>query len=460
MDGILRPSLFNNTFNTHRISGPVSRLKCRNDQGPASQRKDLDVEHVREDCEGYPAVHDRNAASKPPLPKHPVSILPRAALPKRIRSTKALIEPSLHLRFHREDERRYFNVFETKTAPELTGFFKSRIWNRLMLQASHEELYAWHAVVAIGALQRTLEIANCSNDTTESKRHHTVTLKQYGIALKYMREVSYIGNQEDALTQAQAGVDVLTNWRFNCPKQDDDAASARKIAARSKFLDEDLIGAFTRLDFQVMQFKDTVKGRPLSPQYPTIPPKFESELVAYEEVTTLWYEKFKPLFEESRKKPGSKMFLGASMMMVRYIPSKFAISKKAPNCGVYADEYLEDYKTVNRLVREVLEEHTSLPPRKAAFGRRHFSAEEAIALLVKHPRREGLWDSLMAARVATWLMEREEEEMVDGYVPETARLRIVKNNFVLKERKAVIRCSKLVEGCTERAVLSDVTLTW
>lgn len=58
-----------------------------------------------------------------------------------------------------------------------------------MLQASHEELYAWHAVVAIGALQRTLEIANCSNDTTESKRHHTVTLKQYGIALKYMREV-------------------------------------------------------------------------------------------------------------------------------------------------------------------------------------------------------------------------------------------------------------------------------
>ncbi|KAE8447160.1 hypothetical protein EG329_010991 [Mollisiaceae sp. DMI_Dod_QoI] len=509
-------------------------------------------------CEGYPPALNRHASSQIILPKSSLPLLPKGTFEKRIHSNKSfLIEPSFHPRFHNEDERRYFNVFITQTAPELTGFFESNIWNRLILQACHEELYAWHAVVAIGALHRTLEVSNSSKHDDGSKAHHTFALKQYGIAIRHMQQVaqremneyrlrdtliscllttcfeSYIGNQEDALNQAQAGIDVLLNWQFDCPLQDDDMASVRKVTARSKFLDDDLLGAFTRLDFQVMQFKYTVKDRVLSPSYPTIPPSFESvtearfywdlivrraqqwhiaqhsaateqfstldfgenntsenfkrgsefadrterELVAYEEVTALWYEKFKPMFEKSREQPGSKMFVAASMMMVRYLPSKFAISRKAPDCDLYADQYFEDYKSVVSLTRGVLEEYSMTLPGKAGFGmdvnfvlslflvatrcREPSVRREAISLLVKHPRREGLWDSLMAARVATWLMEKEEEGMADGkYVPETARLRIVKNDFVLKERKAVIRCSKMVEGCEQRVELPDVTLTW
>jgi hypothetical protein len=66
----------------------------------------------------------------------------------------------------------------------------------------------------------------------------------------------------------------------------------------------------------------------------------------------------------------------------------------------------------------------------------------------------------MTAKVASWFMNKEEEGMVDGYVPETARLRIVKNDVVLSERKAMIQCSKLMDGSQERVSLPEVTLTW
>lgn len=457
---------------------------------------------------------------------------------------KFIIEPSTHPRAHSQDEQRYFSVFQAKTAPELTGFFESTVWNRLILQACHDELFAWHAVVAIGALHRTLELSHGPNqDLNTLKSHHAFALKQYGTALQHMRRVAqqqmneyrlrnilvscllttcfecFIGNQEHALIQAQSGIDVLMSWPFGDRIQDDDITSARTMTARTLFLDDDLLGVLTRLDFQVMQFKQYkhgVKTRPPPPKYPTIPAKFtsvtearfywdtisrrlrqcqvfqrqdntsgnfqdldadraERELKAYEEVTCRWFKTFNPLFEESRKEPGSKTFLAASMMMVRYLPSKFAMWK-APVCDIYTDQYLEDFKKIVHLVREVLEEHSVAPASMAVYGmevnfvlglflvgtrcREPKVRREAIALLVKHPRREFLGDSLMAAKVARWLMEKEEEGMVDGFVPEMARLRIVKHDFLLKERWTVIRCSKLVEGCDERITLPEVKLTW
>jgi hypothetical protein len=63
----------------------------------------------------------------------------------------------------------------------------------------------------------------------------------------------------------------------------------------------------------------------------------------------------------------------------------------------------------------------------------------------------------MAAKVATWFMETE-EGLEGDYIPPSARMKIVKNDFVL-ERKAVVRCSKIA-GFEDTAVLPEVTLTW
>jgi len=84
----------------------------------------------------------------------------------------------------------------------------------------------------------------------------------------------------------------------------------------------------------------------------------------------------------------------------------------------------------------------------------------AIGLLMKYPRREGLWDSSMAAAVSKRVMNEEEKGMVDGFVTEEARLKVVRNEFLLSEHKAILLCSKMVEGSSEKVIMPDVAVRW
>ena len=85
---------------------------------------------------------------------------------------------------------------------------------------------------------------------------------------------------------------------------------------------------------------------------------------------------------------------------------------------------------------------------------------QAIKLLVEHPRREGLWDSAAAVKVACWLVNLEEEAMLDGSVPESSRLRIEKMDTNLTERKVVVLCSKRNDASQARYDLEEVVLSW
>jgi hypothetical protein len=70
----------------------------------------------------------------------------------------------------------------------------------------------------------------------------------------------------------------------------------------------------------------------------------------------------------------------------------------------------------------------------------------AIGLLLDHPRREGIWDSIFAGRVATWVMELEEQWMEDGVVPAWARVRDVGSDFESNTRSAVTKCLQRVKS--------------
>jgi len=65
----------------------------------------------------------------------------------------------------------------------------------------------------------------------------------------------------------------------------------------------------------------------------------------------------------------------------------------------------------------------------------------------------------MVAKVATWFMETEEEGLEGDIIPPRAKMKIIKNDYVLSERKAVVRCSK-ISGLEDIAALPEVTLTW
>ncbi len=62
----------------------------------------------------------------------------------------------------------------------------------------------------------------------------------------------------------------------------------------------------------------------------------------------------------------------------------------------------------------------------------------------------------MVVKIATWILNQEEEFIVDGFILEAARVWIARNDFNLMERKAVLLCSKLEGG--KGVMLPQVTL--
>lgn len=74
---------------------------------------------------------------------------------------------------------------------------------------------------------------------------------------------------------------------------------------------------------------------------------------------------------------------------------------------------------------------------------------DAIRLLLSSPRREGMWDSILSGRVASWIMEIEEEDMKPFALWGPAAVEIVRDEkrvmvkeilFDLQRREATIRC--------------------
>ena len=195
--------------------------------------------------------------------------------------------------FADEYEYRYFGIFNERTHLELSGYFDTKIWRRLVLQLGHSEKFVHHAVIAIGALDQTVELTRTIENALPdeamhsalvqsrlkaARQHHDFALRQYGKALCWMKNIqtekdynkrlrntvissllttcfeSFIGNQDNALMQAQAGLQVLREWHANAR-----ASPNYEGCLKTNFggLEGDILNTFARLDNQVMMFQDT-----------------------------------------------------------------------------------------------------------------------------------------------------------------------------------------------------------
>jgi hypothetical protein len=179
----------------------------------------------------------------------------------------------LLLQEFQEDEASYFVTFRDRTSRELSGYFESAVWNRLILQVCHAEPFARHCAVAIGALTKTnyatLGCHKFESWSPSARCHLNIALQQYGKSLELMRAIvqqneetrfrntlvssllttcfeSYVGNQESAISQGQAGVKVLAAYQH-----------PHSLGNKGWCLDNDLFCTFARLDSQIIMFKDT-----------------------------------------------------------------------------------------------------------------------------------------------------------------------------------------------------------
>ena len=175
-----------------------------------------------------------------------------------------------------------------------------------------------------------------------------------------------------------------------------------------------------------------------------------------------WAKAFQPLFDKCWAKPKwSSEFRGATLLMIKHLSVLFLYS------NADFDNLAENARWLIDMARQILEHErqdggidrataTCTTPScnfddsivvalflVATRCQHRLARREAIALLRKHPRREGLWDSEMAANVAQWFVDIEEEGLCEeDHVPSDSRLAIVRHEVFLSERKALVQCSK------------------
>ena len=173
-------------------------------------------------------------------------------------------------------EGQYFQVFRVRTASELSGFFDSDFWTRSVLQESHSEASIRHAVIALGALYKTLEAASESppgspqvhynTESPNDQDHYCFALGQYGKAIKRLRDSlakneanarrtvlisivlftcfqSFIGDHKAAIGQVQHGLRLLEGLD----------PETRAPRSGSGAVDE-LVQMFTRLAIQAKSY--------------------------------------------------------------------------------------------------------------------------------------------------------------------------------------------------------------
>jgi hypothetical protein len=97
-------------------------------------------------------------------------------------------------------------IFQTRTAPELTGYFDSTVWNRKVFQICHDQAYARHAVVALGALWKAQDVNQTPpNGLSLSLGGNKEARELYAFALRvrqshspYERHIASTGSRSSA----------------------------------------------------------------------------------------------------------------------------------------------------------------------------------------------------------------------------------------------------------------------
>lgn len=176
-----------------------------------------------------------------------------------------------------EQDAQYFQLFQAHTANELSGYFDSTFWSRLVLQECHSEAAVRHAVVALGALYKTLD-KHCESPPSSPAaavvavdtawQHWEVAVSSYSSACTSLVSVaredsganrtrlmasvllacfdSFIGDHKQAIKQIQTGLGLLEQLR---------AQRRRAFLSRPEEpVEDEIIQMFTRLAIQAKSY--------------------------------------------------------------------------------------------------------------------------------------------------------------------------------------------------------------
>ncbi|KAK0105411.1 hypothetical protein ONS96_004801 [Cadophora gregata f. sp. sojae] len=237
------------------MTSRIRRVKC-DEERPFCQRcKTFGVS-----CDGYP---DRNIIARPK------KAAPRALLPRAVKVSY----------FANEEEHRYFDIFCSSTSLEILPGLDTGSTRRTLLQLCHATSSIRHAIIAIGALDKTNsstpQLSRWSPDDmewrTQANRHHDAALKQYSEAVSHMKKEAssaqnslrttllgcllivcfeaWNGNLKLAVGQVQAAIALILEW-----KAQHGSLNNARLSPEPSVIEADLIQIFCRLAIQTVFF--------------------------------------------------------------------------------------------------------------------------------------------------------------------------------------------------------------
>ncbi|KAL8727555.1 MAG: hypothetical protein Q9166_005961 [cf. Caloplaca sp. 2 TL-2023] len=440
--------------------------------------------------------------------------------------------------FEDDVERRSFAFFKDRTIAEVSGYFPSEFWERLIPLATFNEPALKHAAIALASLHERFEkgdrsILKSNKDIAEGG----FALQQYNKAIQCLIKPnadarkpaldtslvacvlfacfeSLRGHHGSALSHIHSGTQILTqvNENYKELNREDDA---RKLCVPLETLDV----IFTRLDHQEVQLLGT---RPmmlprLKPNahpgfHPDIPTSFhtleearnnldyqwnlclqkavdfeylnyfkegtesqehrdayEGYRIYFRTIFAQWIAAFQIFLDKTVPTMDSKALQGA--MVLRMNARLAAMPLEVDTFNLRHDQMCWDgimpvFEDLIDMAAAVIDAQKATDEKFGQkplfqldqsiigplFGVAHkcrdpFLRRKAISMLYSAPRQEGVWDSILTARVAERIMNLEEEGLEEvkcaADVPDWVRISDIQVTFDLQARRGYIRLSRL-----------------
>lgn len=177
-----------------------------------------------------------------------------------------------------------------------------------------------------------------------------------------------------------------------------------------------------------------------------------------------WWHSFSPLLMKYRQTPGTKEYLCVTSLHLRFTATRFALSTTLNTDQLIYDDRIEEVKQVIRLAKILHSHHSASGQFAFDLGyipqlyvmaikcRDRSIRREAIHLLLSKAWREGVWDSILAGRMAIAVVDVEEQGIEGSFIPNEARVRGTKMKFDLQKREGHVTCFVSGGGVETRTV--------
>ncbi|CZR60709.1 uncharacterized protein PAC_10605 [Phialocephala subalpina] len=458
-----------------RLDLPLGQKRTRASRPKARSGCDTyKCQRLGRKCEGYPA-----ASQEPPKrqQKRQQPII-RPLQPKSSQTLQPILwEPSNAL-FNSEKDHRYFRVFCDKIAFQLDGILPSDLWSRLMLQACEHStsqdltttLITCLIIICFETFHGSFENA-FSQITTglrvieeAASKRNTSQICMDGISSSMLTSVdaqlirAFVRLDLQAMSFVESRTTNIHAFQRGFGLVDLSSMPTRfQTLKEARHYLELVMLQFMHFASSMMQHLQLAKSGGVEDihllQCLSTPISMDDESGYYLITIQRWHDAFQPLATYARSISGKEISAAASALKCHYLTARFAMEGMSPSSSTpKLKSFMPYFLEIVSLAKTILG-HQNLRPKKSLFT---FDTEitvplyvvgcwcpqsgarrEAIALMSSTPRREGLWDGVMAGKIMEWILEVEEEGVVDGLdIEEGIRWRKFESAKDLQKTKA------------------------